>query len=147
MCQICDLYQNNYDQIIKLRPCHKIKFLPNGLVNLEDLDIHNTDISDLPSDMIKLQKIYARNSYINNIPDTFINLTELYIPNTKIEKLPITLNNLQFLLYFNTPLDNNHTKIQLKKIYPKLIMIKNETPFYNIKQINDYLENNLLRTI
>lgn len=138
MCQICNHIE--YDKIINLRPCFNTdNILPTGLINLEDLDIHNSHITGLPSDMINLKKIYARNSKITMIPDTFTKLSELCIAGTQIETLPSTLKNLEYLIYSTTPLDNNYSKDELKKIFPKLVFIKNFSPFYDINKIKEEL--------
>lgn len=96
-----------------------INFIPETLINLEELHIYGTNINIIPNTLTNLRILVLNNSKINDIPTNINNLERLDIVHNKnILTLPISLPKLTNLYLINcVMLDNIHSYPNLQYLF------------------------------
>ena len=74
-----------------------IKCIPDTLVSLEHLTIHDTSITEISSELINLKFLNCRRSPISNVPPELVSLEVLILTDTNVNKVPRELVALKHL--------------------------------------------------
>ena len=114
-----------------------INFIPDSLINLEELYIYGSNIDIIPETFINLKILVLNNTKIKSISNKLINLERLDIVHNKnIITLPVSLTKLINLYLCDCPmLDNIHN-------YPNLqyLFVSKCNKIINIPNLNNLID-------
>ena len=128
--------------------------MPHTLINLENLECHDTHISSLPDSLVSLKILDCSMTPISVLPDTFKALERLNISHTDIKILPdyklkwlwcssnthitkIPENSLKVLKSLHCPgflLDGNLTNVE--NLFSNKLIINRHLRIFNAKSVS-----------
>jgi hypothetical protein len=94
----------------------KVSYLPDGLKVGGFLDLNYTPITTLPKNLVVGQSLYLNNTPITSLPEDLKVFDNINLCNTLITTLPKNLKIGGWLALKNTPIRNNHTTLELRKM-------------------------------
>ena len=113
MCKFCDKTYTNDD--IHLTACYRVSKLPEGLPNLQRLDLYNnkkikhipyypkliyldvsySGIQSINPELTNLKYFNGRNTKLSHLPHSLTKIEDLNIQYTKIKNIPHTYKNIK----------------------------------------------------
>lgn len=124
MCKLCDKTYTTND--IHLTACSRVNKLPEGLSNLQRLDLYKNKLIKHIPHYPQLNYLDISYSGIQSINSSLTNLKHLNCRNTKLSHLPYSLTkiedlNVQFTKIKNIP--HTYTNIKIQRIRGSLMDI------------------------